>query len=403
MDNSEKEQLTFIDLFAGIGGFRLGMEKAGHRCIGFCEIDPFARQSYKSIHNTAGEVEIHDIKSVSDEFIRSIGSVDVLCAGFPCQSFSVAGKRRGFEDTRGTLFFEIARFTSILRPTTLFLENVVGLLNHDTGDTFETILRTLDELRYDVEWDCLNSKACVPQSRERLFIIGHSRDKGSRKIFPISGIGEATEKGTVIEKLGNIRKMGRSQSGDVVSIASLAPTLCSTTTQKDPLKVAIPILTPDKLKKRQNGRRFKDIEEEMFTLTTQDKHGIMLHSIAPGNYEQSNRVYDQEGIAPCLTTMSGGGQTPKVAVSERKELIVADDQLEIRRLTPLECWRLQAFSDFHFLSAKFGSREIAKTIISKGLDHYNCPFQQKVSDSQLYKQAGNSVTVLIIYLIARYL
>ena len=116
--------MKFLDLFAGIGWFRLGMDSAGHKCIGFCEIDKFARASYKSIHDTKGEIELHDITAVSDEFIRGIGRVDIICGGFPCQAFSIAGARRGFEDTRGTLLFEIARFASILRPKDLFLENV---------------------------------------------------------------------------------------------------------------------------------------------------------------------------------------------------------------------------------------------------------------------------------------
>ncbi len=143
--------MKFLDLFAGIGGFRLGMERAGHECVGFCEIDQFAKKSYKAIHNTEGEFEFHDITRVTDESVRGIGRVDVICGGFPCQAFSIAGKRAGFEDTRGTLFFEIARFASILRPKYLFLENVTGLLNHDNGNTFETILRALDELGYDAE------------------------------------------------------------------------------------------------------------------------------------------------------------------------------------------------------------------------------------------------------------
>lgn len=176
--------MKFLDLFAGIGGFRLGMESAGHECVGFCEIDKFARTSYKAIHDTEGEVEMHDITTVSDEFIRGIGSVDVICGGFPCQAFSIAGKRKGFEDTRGTLFFEIARFASILIPRYLFLENVKGLLNHEGGATFETIIRALDELGYDVEWQVLNSKDYVPQNRERVFIIGHLRGERTRKVFP---------------------------------------------------------------------------------------------------------------------------------------------------------------------------------------------------------------------------
>ena len=178
--------MKFLDLFAGIGGFRLGMEAAGHKCIGFCEIDRFARASYKAIHDTRGEIEFHDITSVSNDFIQSIGTVDIIWGGFPCQAFSIAGNRRGFEDTRGTLFFEIARFASILKPRILFLENVKGLLNHDKGRTFETILQTLDELGYNVEWQVLNSKDFgVPQNRERVFIIGHLRGECGRKVFPI--------------------------------------------------------------------------------------------------------------------------------------------------------------------------------------------------------------------------
>lgn len=177
--------IKFLDLFAGIGGFRLGMERAGHECIGYVEWDKFARKSYQAIHDTEGEWTANDIRSISDDTIRRIGSVDIICGGFPCQAFSVAGKRKGFEDTRGTLFFEIMRFASILRPRYLFLENVTGLLNHDNGDTFETILRALDEVGYDAEWDVLNSKNYrVPQNRERVFIIGHLRGQRGRKIFP---------------------------------------------------------------------------------------------------------------------------------------------------------------------------------------------------------------------------
>lgn len=435
-----KHSLTFIDLFSGIGGFRLGMERAGHRCKGFCEIDKYARASYKSIFNTSKEVEMHDIKSVTDDFIRSIGSVDVIVGGFPCQAFSIAGNRRGFDDTRGTLFFEIARFASILRPSLLFLENVAGLLSHESGATFETILRTLDELGYDVEWECINSKAYVPQNRQRLFIIGHSRKSSTRKIFPISGTNRTSDKGTRIEKMGNIRKMGKSQSGDVVSVNGIAPTMCATTTQKDPLKIVVPILTPNRVNKRQNGRRFKEPGDDMFTLTAQDNHGIMIHGKLPGEYDQAKRVYDDRGLSPCLTTMSGGDQTPKIAVKEATSIGykyaeigdsiniafpdsdfrrgrvgkktantvltgsqqgVVTEQLKIRRLTPLECWRLQAFPDVAFYAAKFGSMKIAEKIIGGNMNHYDCSFEPKMSDSQLYKQAGNSVTVEVIYQIAK--
>ncbi|MEG3267595.1 DNA cytosine methyltransferase [Streptococcus suis] len=416
--------MKFLDLFAGIGGFRLGMERAGHECVGFCEIDQFARKSYKAIHNTEGEFEFHDITRVTDESVRGIGCVDVICGGFPCQAFSIAGKRAGFEDTRGTLFFEIARFASILRPKYLFLENVTGLLNHDNGNTFETILGALDELGYDAEWQVFNSKNFgVPQNRERVFIIGHLRGAGGRAIFPFGGVDAAADtKQSKINKVGNIRKMGRSQSGDVVSVDSLAPTLCSTTTQKDPLKVAIPVLTPDREEKRQNGRRFKTDGEPMFTLTAQDKHGVLVNDIKvvgviEPNFNQSGCIYDPEGIAPTIRTMQGGGLEPKIAVREATSkshseatvgdsvnlshpnsstrrgrvgkqvantLLTGEEQgvvmpnFRIRKLTPRECWRLQGFPDWAFDRA-----------------------QAVNSNSQLYKQAGNSVTVNVIEAIAR--
>ena len=415
--------MRFLDLFAGIGGFRLGMESAGHECVGFCEIDKFARMSYKAIHNTKGEIELHDITAVSDESIRGIGRVDIICGGFPCQAFSIAGARRGFEDTRGTLFFEIARFASILRPRYLFLENVKGLLNHDGGATFETILGALDELGYNVEWQVLNSKNFgVPQNRERVFIIGHLRGRSTRRIFPLSSTGRQVDKyqeqstntlttrypnsqGTgsyVIESksqrvrsIGNINPSGNGMNGEVYQADGLAPTL--TTNKGEGQKIAIPVLTPDRTDKRQNGRRFKSDGEPMFTLTAQDKHGILIAGKLPGNHDQNSRVYDTDGLALTLSTMQSGGQEPKIiqrghGYNQGGEHDIAptltsnsyhennhlSDGYRIRKLTPRECWRLQGFPDWAFDKA-----------------------QEVNSNSQLYKQAGNSVTVNVIAAIAK--
>lgn len=371
--------MKFLDLFAGIGGFRLGMESAGHECVGFCEIDKFARKSYKAIHNMEGEIELHDITRVSNESVRRIGSVDVICGGFPCQAFSIAGNRRGFEDTRGTLFFEIARFASILRPKYLFLENVKGLLNHDGGATFETILGALDELGYNVEWQVLNSKDFgVPQNRERVFIIGHLRGRSIRAIFPLGGNDKTTDcKQQKIKKVGNIRKKGKSQSGDVVSIDSLAPTLCSTTTQKGPLKVAIPGgLAPTLSTMQGRGQEPKIIQKARgFNKGAQ-------HSIAPtlsSNSWQENNLVKVVDFYNKITkdevgtlTSSGGGSTVRAGS------FGITDGYRIRKLTPRECWRLQGFPDWAFDKA-----------------------QEVNSNSQLYKQAGNSVTVNVIEAISK--
>ena len=383
--------MKFLDLFAGIGGFRLGMERAGHECVGFCEIDSFARKSYKAIHDTKGEFEFHDIAAVSDESVRGIGSVDVICGGFPCQAFSIAGKRRGFEDTRGTLFFEIARFASILRPRYLFLENVTGLLSHNGGDTFETIIGALDELGYDAEWQVFNSKNFgVPQNRERVFIIGHLRGAGGRVIFPFGG-SDKQVKPVNAKRIGNVNPSGNGMNGEVYSSTGIAPTI--TTNKGEGLK-------------------------------------IKIAGNLPGNHEQNSRVYDIDGLAPTLSTMQGGNQEPKIiqrghgynqggehkiaptltsnSYQENNHVKVYDfynrterdiigtltasghqsdthigtfgvsDGFRIRKLTPRECWRLQGFPDWAFDRA-----------------------QAVNSNSQLYKQAGNSVTVNVIEAIAK--
>lgn len=367
--------MKFIDLFAGIGGFRMGMERAGHECVGYVEIDKFARKSYEAIYNTEGEWTKHDITKVTDEEWHQFrGGVDVLCGGFPCQAFSIAGKRRGFADkTRGTLFFEVARAAKEIQPSYLFLENVKGLLNHDKGRTFRTILSTLDECGYDVEWQLCNSKNFgVPQNRERVIIIGHLRGQRTREVFFDAGqsgqttgsnvikvIGDTSDTGhrsqdvldptglsttlmsrdykgpkqVAVNQVGNVSDSdsfgGNPQTGRVYDPEGLSPTLNTMTGGGQP-KIAIPVLTPDRIKKQQNGRRFKTNGEPEFTLTGQDRHGILTNG------------------------------------------------LRIRKLTPLECWRLQGFPDWAFDKA-----------------------QEVNSNSQLYKQAGNSVTVPLMEFVAK--
>lgn len=178
------KQFTFIDLFAGIGGFRSALEMNGGQCLAFAEIDKHARQSYKAIYNTEEEVEWHDVTKITDDDFRQFrGRCDVITGGFPCQSFSIAGKRQGFNETRGTLFFEIARAIKEIQPSFALLENVKGLFSHDKGRTFGTIIQALDELGYVTEWGLFNSKFWgVPQNRERVFILVTRKDvfKGPR-------------------------------------------------------------------------------------------------------------------------------------------------------------------------------------------------------------------------------
>lgn len=310
--------MKFLDLFAGIGGFRLGMESAGHECIGFCEIDKFARASYKAIHNTEGEIQLHDITRVTDDEVRAIGEVDVICGGFPCQAFSIAGARRGFEDTRGTLFFEIARFASILKPKYLFLENVKGLLNHDKGNTFKTIIGALDELGYDVEWQVLNSKNFgVPQNRERVFIVGHFRGERSRNIFPFGGKVENADPGleNEIKKYGTIQP-NFNQSGIVYEIDGIAPTLRAYQGGNIEPKI-----------------RVKEATKQGYAEAT---IGDSINLSHPNSKTRRGRVGKQ--IANTLLTGESQG--------------VVEPDFRIRKLTPRECWRLQGFPDWAFDKAQ---------------------------------------------------
>ena len=176
-----QNEIRYIDLFGGIGGFRLGIKKSGLKanCVFYSDIDKFAVQIYnKNFNENHKPTDIRKIRA------EEIPEFDMLCGGFPCQAFSLAGKRRGFEDTRGTLFFEIARIAKSKRPKIIWLENVKGLLSHKKGKTFGCIIQTLAELGYDCQWMVLNSKFFgVPQSRQRVFIIATLPGKCSRKVF----------------------------------------------------------------------------------------------------------------------------------------------------------------------------------------------------------------------------
>jgi len=181
--------MKFFDLFAGIGGFRVGLEAHGHECVGSCEIDKYARKIYGK--NFGHEPRFKDVREIET---KDLPEFDILCAGFPCQSFSIVGNRKGFEDKRGNLFFEIVRLAKEKRPPILLLENVQGLLSHEKGETFRVIVQTLDELGYDVEWQLLNSRYFVPQSRARLYIIGHLRRSSGGEILPLGEVSKRNDK-----------------------------------------------------------------------------------------------------------------------------------------------------------------------------------------------------------------
>lgn len=511
--------IKIVELFAGIGGFRKGFADAAketHREVSFefvSEWDKFAQVSYEAIwgEKPQGDITKVDAKDIPDH--------DILVGGFPCQAFSVAGKMQGFDDTRGTLFFDMARIAKEKKPKAILMENVKGLVGHDKGRTLDTMVKTLNDIGYVVDFEVLNSKFYdVPQNRERIFIVAIREDlvslqqwvingntvvpKGKKRIQGYGGtktfnfefpknkevkyaLRDVLEEGvpesfylseektkTLIAELeknegvtntgicgetaslctgenissnvdANYAKgMGPSDigknrarrshilvglpikeatesgysvalEGDSVNVQfpssktrrgrvgrQIANTLEANSINQG---VVVPVLTPDRVSKRQNGRRFKEDGDPSFTLTAQDKHGVLLGvdahptskklefrgfkqkeiagtllatdykapkclllgNVNPGGRGMNGNVFDMNYLSPTLTTNKGEGL--KVAVG-----------LRIRKLTPLECWRLQAFGDEDFMAAK----------------------EAGVSNSQLYKQAGNSVTTTVIKALA---
>lgn len=453
--------MKFIDFFAGVGGFRRGMELAGHECVGFCEFDKFATASYTSMHLLTpeqrefldkmplkqrqkeilkeeyrnGEWYANDIRRV---YAGDIPKADCWCFGFPCQDISVAGKQLGFQGNRSSLFFRVMYLIGQLeeenKPTYLFIENVKNLLSVNGGWDFARLLIEMEQGGYDAEWQVLNSKDFgVPQNRERCFIIGHLRGRNTAEVFPVEGpdgensvsiIGhrEGYRRNTqvfsqegITEALSTCQGGGREHHVALPCFIDLCHEGSQMTEQARCLKaryykgmanhagqdsgIAIPVLTPDRAEKRQNGRRFKEDGEPMFTLTGQDRHGIAIevkeatkqgyaecrvgvdsvNFSVPNSKTRRGRVGRE--IANTLDTSCNQG----IFVQVSDELIVYAVWYEkykcyiaIRKLTPKECFRLQGWTDDYFERAQFVN-----------------------SDSQLYKQAGNGVTVTVIEAIAR--
>lgn len=327
--------MKFIELFSGIGGMGYGLMQAGFECVGFCEIDKYAHESYNLLHNKEKKMwEGWDVRNVTDDDIRGIererGKISLIAAGFPCQSFSIAGQRRGFEDTRGTLVYEVFRFATILRPKILLLENVKGLLNHDKGRTFGIILSSLDELGYDAEWQVLNSKNFgVPQNRDRVFIVGYLRGTSRRKIFPITG-----NSGQFINVIGRLNKItGFDLLKRVYNIDNISPTLNTKGGGSTEPKILI-----------------KEATKKGYSVATE---GDSINISQINSKTRRGRV--GKGIANTIETICNQG----IYTNYR-----------IRKLTPLEYFRLQSYPDKWYFELK----------------------ENGISNSQLYKMAGNGVT-----------
>ena len=413
--------MKYFSMFSGIGGFEYGLQQSKHtfKNIGYSEIDKYAVSIYEKHY--PNHINYGDATKINT---KDLPDFEFLVGGFPCQAFSIAGKRKGFNEARGTLFFEIARILRDKKPRYFLLENVKGLLSPAGGETLETIFRVCDELGYDVSWAIYNS--CdygVPQNRERIFIKGYFRGECSREVLsiprvnrtvdePISNTYYGTRAGRVHKedeimntltcqghngagsqliqlnndkprpqgqriyddnglavtlnaaannnwyKINKVGSTNNGQGGNTYDVDGLCPTLCAEgmkhnggikiignlrpsghsegniydndgtapTITRSNVPFIKPVLTPDRENKRQNGRRMKEDGEPMFTLTAQDKHGVY-------------------------------------------------DGMTVRKLTPVECERLQGFPDDWTKYGKDG---------------------ELISDTQRYKCCGNAVTTNVI-------
>ena len=392
-------EIKVIDLFGGIGGFRLGLEKAGRcrqekelsksgsgnfiskpnkrqhsfACIWYCDKDKYAVETYNK--NFKEKWKPTDITTVDTS---DIPDCDMLCGGFPCQSFSIAGKRKGFQDIRGTMFFEIYRIAQAKRPKILFLENVRGLLSADDGRCFGTILESLGDLGYKVEWQVLNSKYFgVPQNRERVFIIGHLGKGCGREVFPIKtsnskntgeyaycldanywkGTRNLNKRQRTMIKVGSMYGTNH-QAGSVYDSNGISP--CLDDCQggyREPM--IMESLHHHRTGEYGDGKKV----EESFTLDSGSGRDLVVHSLQPRSPDRPSLKYSsggsghlsrKDGYSYCLD----GGNCQAVEYTNN-----------IRRLTPVECERLQGFPD---------------------------NWTEGVSDTQRYKQLGNAITVNVI-------
>ena len=392
--------IRVFDAFSGIGGFRSALERVGEfEIVGWCEIDRFAQKAYKALYDTGGEQFYENIRDID---VGKLADFDLLIGGFPCQPFSVCGARKGFADERGDLFFELARLLEAKRPKYFCFENVPGLMGIDSGKTFAKIIETLSQLGYCVEWRVYNSADYLPQVRKRVYIagclgidcsgkilaFGKSDSQNCRKTEQIIGGSQGTRvydpDGLAVTQCSGSGGMG-GKTGLYFIDSNPPPNLtenarCITARQNSGVShhkgehsavfcdlnenpqitenarclhtrmdlgvtngthkgersgVLIEdgpraIINPIKETTRQNGRRIKNPNEPMFTLTVTDRHGIVHHG-------------------------------------------------RIRRLMPIEAWRLQGFTTEQF-------EKVAAT---------------GMSDAQLYKQAGNAVSVPVVEEIAR--
>jgi DNA-methyltransferase (dcm) len=376
--------ITFLDFFAGIGGFRCGLELTGMKCIGYCEKDKFARKSYEAMYETKGEWFHDDITSINP---AQLPKADLWCAGSPCQNLSIAGKRAGLYGERSGLFF---RFVALLesqeekdKPEWILLENVKGLLSSSRGRDYLDYLSSLGQAGYDLEWQIFNSKDYgVAQNRERVYTLGHLRSRGRRQVLPVR-----RESSSHLKQL-----IGGMQSYRVYDTSGISTTLVGEgggVGAKTGLYMIDQSLTAPKVTNtarcitaRYTSGVTKRTAMNTAVLEVADQEGIKVRNGTKKGYQVAN-VGDSVDLSyPGSRTRRarvGKGLAHNLSCGGQMGAVVWKGKtVKIRRLTPKECFRLQGFPDELFEKA--------------------CAVN---SDAQLYKQAGNGVTVSVVFAIGK--
>lgn len=359
-------RLRFFDMFSGIGGFKIALEKAGFKCVGYCDNDKYATKLYREFFNTEEEMYFDDATTIRTD---ELPDFDILCAGFPCQAFSIAGKRRGFNESRGTMFFEVARILRNKKPKYFILENVKGLLNHERGGTFATIVKILSDLGYSTQWQVLNSKFFgTPQNRERVLLVGCLTGECIGKVFPIS-----SNDAKNISNLNTIAITKRkAQANRVYSTKGISSCLTSNGGGLGG-KTDLYFI---------NKPRFNTYKASNIVQTLKVAGDTPLMKVRNGTKKGYDEASIGDGISlgyPTSTTRRGRVGKKVSQTLDTHCQMGTIDKFRIRRLTPLECFRLQGFPD---------------AMVKKA-------YALKISDAQLYKMAGNAVTVNTVYAVAK--
>ena len=393
--------MKFFDAFAGVGGFRLGMERAGHECVGGAEIDKYARAIYE---HRFGQSEHHygDVRAIDP---ARLPDFDVLCFGMPCQSHSIAGKRGGLSDPRGSLFFEVMRIARARKTPYLFLENVVGILSSDNGWAFWEILRAMDEIGMDVEWASLNTATHggLPQNRDRVFLVGYLRNICRRKIFPLreGGPGDTEPHGATQgegERLrtehsirpitGAIRPGARGARGS--TLIELTHGLSDAHRIYDPEGVAKTLKgeaggmgakTGLYLIRKNMVGKGSDSKEEKYAACGDIASTLMQKPDHNPKVVCEPRIIQSNQRREIIVKYKSGAINRSMSSNQSPHVLTKDSR--IRRLTPVECERLQGLPDNFTSEGVFNGKV------------------KKISDSQRYKVCGNAVSVPVIERIAR--